>query len=143
MLKRGLIAIIIFLSGTTNLMAQCPTCDSSEDLFLLLERDGVSYFILDESGNFDAYLFEVKAKNYQKKPWYKQDAVQNAIRESRASSQEGSKTGPIPQPIKDYGFTEEMLKSYHKEGSRVYYIFYNWMSDVDSELITFVIETNR
>jgi hypothetical protein len=142
-LKKVLIITIACYCIFANARAQCLHCSSDNSFVFLIERDGLRYYVFDETNSFDPAFFAVKVNEYKKRPWYENEAVQRAIQESRDIDEtEKAKAQEIPQPLKDYGFTEEAFKGYQRKADKEYFIFYNWMTQEPDDLITFVVEGN-
>ncbi len=143
MSMRILMLTLVCCYVLTNASAQCLYCGTTDSFVFLIERDGRKYYIFDADHRFDPVFFAVKVNEYQKKPWYENEAVQRAIQESKQVNEgAGAEAQEIPQPLKDYGFTQELLKDYQRKADKEYYIFYNWMTQEPDDIITFVIEGN-
>jgi len=135
-MSKRLIAIIIglFFISLSALSQQHQGYSSSQTYFIL-ENDNARYFVIDESGNFDIYIFQTKLKE-AKKPWYKQKAVEAAIKKGRVK-------GDIPKGFKELGFNQDALIDTYEKDSKEYYVFYNWTTDQTDDRITFVVEYNN
>jgi len=130
-----LIAIIISLFFIPlGALSQQHQEYSNPQTYFILEKNNARYFVIDESGDFDIYIFQTKTKE-SKKPWYEQKAVEEAI-------QKGQTKGDIPDGLKEMGFTKSSLIDTYQKDLKEYYIFYNWTTDNTEDRITFVVEYN-
>ena len=134
MFNRLIVIIIGLFSISSGALSQQYQDYSDMQTYFILEKDNAKYFVIDESGDFDIYVFQTKTKE-SKAPWYKQKAVEEAIKEGQAK-------GDIPEGLKEIGFIQDALIDTYKKDSKEYYVFYNWTTDNVDDRITFVVEYN-
>ena len=132
MFTRLIVVVIGLFFIPLGVLSQPYQNYSDIQTYFILEKDNAKYFVVDESGDFDIYFFQTKTKE-SKSPWYKQKAVEEAIRE-------GQVKGDIPEGLKEMGFIQDALINTYKKDSKEYYVFYNWTTDNSDDRITFVVE---
>ena len=139
-MNKKIIFLVFFTLLFANAFAQDSYYGFDESLFLIIEEGGVQYYVVEDSSNFDIAFFAIKINDYKRKRWYENEIIQRAIKEPRTGTQNTEGTQQIPQPIQDYGFTQENLQGYSKEANREYYVFYNWVTQDPNDLVTFVVQ---
>ena len=139
-MRKKIILLVLFLFISVNAFSQGSYYGLDDSLFLIIEEDNVQYFVVENSPNFDIALFAIKINDYKRKNWYENEVIQRAISEPGVEREDKEGVQKIPQPIQDYGFTQENLQGYRKESNKEYFIFYNWVTQEPDDLVTFVVQ---